>query len=626
MGVGRLSTEGVGRERARDLSRHRQHEVGERIARARGARRVLGREAVEGPNALVLLAVREVRQPAADLRPGLEDVAAPDQGDVVGPLQDLQVLGLRTLVEGGSAHVAVAAPGEVREGAHDARTAGLLEALDPCLLIEVRPQAERLQLHHLRQVAEAELVQERRAEGARHRRDDVLAAGVKVRLVEGRIRKEGRAQGRAGIVHAVVVEAIADEDLVLLGEALVDPERDLVRIQVAFRGPRIVARPYVRIRYELGEVDRLRRQAAGGDHVAGKRLAGERVVDPVPDAAEVAPLHGGRGDGQVDRQLPALAGSFVAQEEERLPLHERAPEGAPELVPVELLLLPHEEVRGVEPVVAQELEEATVELAAAGLGGDVQHASRLAELGGVGALLDLELLEGVDGGLDVGAALMVVGDVHPVDLERELAAPHAADGGAVDEVRADRHHAGSPRQAGGPRSQARQLVEAATVEGQVDDLGVRHVVAEGARFGVEEGSGGGHLRGLRHRSDGELHVHADGLPDRDPHRVDHGGLEARQGDRHPVEAGVDRRHHVVPAVVRGHVQGLAGGRRGHGDRGLGDGGLLCVSDRAHDAPRLHLRPGRHRQGRRQEQGEPGHRRPISRRSVRRHEYPVLPAE
>jgi hypothetical protein len=49
-----------------------------------------------------------------------------------------------------------------------------------------------------------------------------------------------------------------------------------------------------------------------------------------------------------------------------------------------------------------------VELAASRLGGRVQHPARLAELGGVGTLLDLDLLEGVDGGLDVGAALVVV--------------------------------------------------------------------------------------------------------------------------------------------------------------------------------------------------------------------------
>ena len=78
-------------------------------------------------------------------------------------------------------HVAVAAPAEVGEGADDAGAAGLLEALDSGFLEVVRAQAERLQVDDLRQVAEAELVQQRRGECARQRRDEVLAARVEVR-------------------------------------------------------------------------------------------------------------------------------------------------------------------------------------------------------------------------------------------------------------------------------------------------------------------------------------------------------------------------------------------------------------------------------------------------------------
>src|SRR6185503_17274433 len=142
------------------------------------------------------------------------------------------------------------------------------------------------------------------------------------------------------------------------------------------------------------------------------------------------------------------------QEEEGPALHDGPTQRASELVPVELLLRLHEEVAGVEGVVAQELEQAAVELAAAGLGGRVEHAARLAELGGVGALLDLELLQGVDRGLDVRPALMVVGHVHAVDLEGELAAPHAADRGAGDEVGADADQVAAAGEAGRARSEA----------------------------------------------------------------------------------------------------------------------------------------------------------------------------
>jgi hypothetical protein len=209
----------------------------------------------------------------------------------------------------------------------------------------------------------------------------------------------------------------------------------------------------------------------------------------------------------------------------------RGPPSVPaELMPVELLLGLHEEVGGVEGVVAQELEEPAVELAAAGLGGGVEHAPRLAELGGVGALLDLELLQGVDRGLDVRPALVVVGHVHAVDLEGELAAAHAADRGAGDEVGADADQVAAAGEAGRARSEAGQLVEAAPVEGQVRDLGVRDVLAERSRLGVEEGRGGGDLGGLVARAQLELDVHAHRLPDRDLDAGHHGRLEALAHD------------------------------------------------------------------------------------------------
>ena len=581
-----------------------------------GARRVLGREAVVGPDALVLLAVREVRQPAADLRSRLQDVAAADERYVVGELEDLQVLGLRTLVEGRAVHVAIAAPREVREGAHDAGAAGLLEPQDPGLLQVVRAQAEGLEVHDLRQVADTHLVQHGRAEGAGQGRDDVLAAGVEVGGPERRVREIRRSQVRAGIVHPVVVEAVADEHLVLLGEVVVDAERELVRVQLAVRRPGVGPRARVGIRDEAGEVERLGRQPALGNDVAREGLARQRIVDPVRDAAEVAALHRGGGDGQVDRQLPALTDPFVAQEEVRLALDERAAQRPAELVPVQLLLLLHEVVRGVEHVVAHELEEPAVELAPSGLGGDVQHAARLAELGRVRALLHLHFLQGVDGGLDVGAALVVVGHVHSVDLERELAAPHAADGRAVDEVRADRHDARPARQARGPRGQAGQLVEAAAVQRQVDDLGVRHGMAERARLRVEQGRGGRHLHGLLQRAHLQIDVHAHGLPDGDHDGVDDDRLEPCQRDGHPVEAGVDRGHHVGPAIVGRHVRGLVGGQGRDGDVGSRHDGLLRVPDGAHDAPRLDLRPCRRGESHRQEQREPGHVGPVQRPSVR----------
>ena len=110
---------------------------------------------------------------------------------------------------------------------------------------------------------------------------------------------------------------------------------------------------------------------------------------------------------------------------------------AAELLPLQLLGLAGEEVARVEGVVADEVEHGAVELVGAGLGGGVERAAGLRELGGVGALLHLEFLQGVDRGLDQRSALMVIGDVGAVQHEGRLAAAHAADGGAGDVVGAD---------------------------------------------------------------------------------------------------------------------------------------------------------------------------------------------
>ena len=212
--------------------------------------------------------------------------------------------------------------------------------------------------------------------------------------------------------------------------------------------PGEVAGARVRVGDEAGEVLRLGREPVGRDDVVREGLAGERIVDPVADGAEVAPLHGRGGDGQVDGQALLLADALVAHEEERPALHQGPAQGARRTGGGRASASAYEEVRGIEGVVAHELEQPAVELAAAGLGGGVEHAAGLAELGGVGALLDLELLQRVHRGLDVRPALVVVGDVHAVDLERELAAAHAADGGA--EMKFARIGPGSRRRAGRP--------------------------------------------------------------------------------------------------------------------------------------------------------------------------------
>ena len=163
-----------------------------------------------------------------------------------------------------------------------------------------------------------------------------------------------------------------------------------------------------------------------------------------------------------------------------------------------------EEVAGVEGVVAHEVEQRAVELVGARLGGRVQRAAGLRELGGVGALLDLEFLQRVDRRLDQRSALVVVGDVGAVQHERGLVAADAADGGARDVVGADAQQVAAAGQQHRAGREAGQLVEAAAVQRQVDDLRVGDDVAERAGLAVEQRRGGVDDGALGQRADREL--------------------------------------------------------------------------------------------------------------------------
>ena len=120
----------------------------------------------------------------------------------------------------------------------------------------------------------------------------------------------------------------------------------------------------------------------------------------------------------------------------------------------------------------------------------------LAELGRVGALLHLELLQRVDRGLNQRSALVVIGHVDAIEHEGRLAAAHAADGGAGDVVGANAQQVAAARQQHRAGREPRQLVEAAAVERQVHDLRVGHDVPERAGLGVEERRGRGDDRAL----------------------------------------------------------------------------------------------------------------------------------
>ena len=291
----------------------------------------------------------------------------------------------------------------------------------------------------------------------------------------------------------------------------------------------------------------------------------------------------------VEDQALLLAHALVAGEEEGPLAQDRAAQGGAELLPLQFLRLAREEVARVEGVVAHEVEQRAVELVGARLGGRVQRAAGLRELGGVGALLDLELLQRVDGRLDQRPALVVVGDVGAVEHERGLVAADAADRGARDVVGADAEQVAAAGQQHRPGGEARQLVEAAAVQRQVDDLGVGDDVAEGAGLAVEERGVAVDDGALGQRADRELDVGAGRLAHLHRDRLDDRRLEPVQRHRHPVDAGVERGDDVVAVIARHDGHRDVGGGVGGDDGGAGDRRLRRVGDGADDAARAQLR-------------------------------------
>src|SRR3989442_1621362 len=76
------------------------------------------------------------------------------------------------------------------------------------------------------------------------------------------------------------------------------------------------------------------------------------------------------------------------------------------------------------------------------------------------------------------------------------------------------------------------------------------VVAQRARFYVEERRDGSDDGALGHRAQFELPVRARGLADLDLDDLDHGRLKTLERDGHAIGAGIERCHDVVAALAR----------------------------------------------------------------------------
>ena len=353
---------------------------------------------------------------------------------------------------------------------------------------------------------------------------------------------EGRRLEAVGLVVAV-----ADEEPVVVGQAVVQLDVELVVLARHVRVDEVVvdrlagggvAGP---LRVRLGI--ELRHDVRGGgippalrDDVARERRAGtERVVDDAGQLGEVPLAHAHRGHGREVGLGRGQPQALVVREDERLVLDDRAADRAAELVLREVALRPSravvEPVVGVEGIVAQELEDAAVELVRPRLDLEADDAAqRLAELGRVGARLELELLESVraredDHGLEPG--LVVVDPVeHVVVVARALAVrgePRRRTPGQA--ARAVDVPSGDAAQDAGHR--AGEAHEVAAVEGQGLDLLLDDGGAEIGRRGLQERRLGLDLDDLGHGAELERNVDAHLLVDADEHvRLRH-LLEAR---------------------------------------------------------------------------------------------------
>ena len=284
--------------------------------------------------------------------------------------------------------------------------------------------------------------------------------------------------------------AEADEQAVARRYLLIGPQRHLVRIECRdrIRGKRPLGG--VGQRDVLHEELRLRRNAALRDGVVRERRARiadgcQRIVDRRPAAEITGALFRSRHD-HVDDVTLIAALTLVAGEEERPAFQNRTTQRAAELIALEVLLLRSEEVLRVERVVSQELEGAPVEGVRAGFGDGVERAASAVDLRRIGVLLDAELLQRVDRRLDPRAALMLFGDVDAVEQEACLLPADAADDVAVDDFRPHGLHVAGRRQQRRTRRQLRELVKAAAVQRQVDDLFISDDVAQRRRFGVQQ--------------------------------------------------------------------------------------------------------------------------------------------
>src|SRR5437867_1004987 len=130
----------------------------------------------------------------AGQRAELKDAAAPHPRHAVQELFCFVILYFGALIECGAVHRSVATPAKIRKRSCNhgktwtGNVAGSLKPCDAGLFVQVCPWEERRKVNHVRQVVEAEFVDDRWPKIARQGSDDVLAASIQR---SGAQRREG---------------------------------------------------------------------------------------------------------------------------------------------------------------------------------------------------------------------------------------------------------------------------------------------------------------------------------------------------------------------------------------------------------------------------------------------------
>ena len=464
-----------------------------------------------------------------------------------------------------------------------------------------------------RQITEPELVQHVPADGLGIAHPDVAGRGVQGAA-------EPRHQGLlldsgAERLNLVGVEAAEpQEEMVGLGQPVVEPQAELVRVLVLrfHRGQVLDPIPGRGERYAGQEragdgVDPVGRDPVAGERPApaGRGIDGERIADRAPPGEVAGPDRRVRHrEGPGDRPPRVLP--LVAREEEGAVADDGAAESGAELVLIERGHRPApvvEVVVRVEPLVAHELEQAPVERVCAGPGRHVDQGRRLpAELGRVHRLLDLELLNGVDRRVDDEVVEELVGDLEPVQHVDVVPGALSPDVGQ----RTGLLEGAAPGAAGGNHhrvAQLGELQELPSVQGDLLDLPGLDDVADLGRGGLEQRGRDLDRHLFGDGPEGQRELELEGAADLQPDAALRRPLKAGQLRGDGPLAGGEAGEKETPFAVGNPLDDGAAVRMGGHDAGAGQDGAALVDHDAQDLRGVRLGGG----GSCRQQRQQGHR-------------------